>query len=304
VDAVARDHNRNFFERAKEFFELLGNDMELWVRLFSSNSMASAVNGEGHELFMRRARELHKNLKDHVKFVTIMSNNSIASRLKEEDEDFSNLICEWMPLLAHHTVVFGLAHYFVKPLGANFFKFVASPLVRWKTKHSDELSGLLKEGRVTPDNLEGILRGICMSEGMEAIAKNFFLKHEDKGTWSIPAASLGDLLSALGLQLNELQLVESGAAQLGQSGEVKWEEFLRWWRDDKGTKKVSGRYSSYESYEDAHSTRGGLSPHHTTPHPYHTPHHTHTTPHHTHTTPHHTPHTTHQPPPPAALIPL
>ena len=166
--AVARDHNRNFYTRAWMYFELLGYNMELWVRLFSRDSMAFAVAGGGHELFMRRALELHKNLKDRVgtdyikKFVSIMSNGSIVSRLKEEDEDFSNLICEWMPRMKFSTHLDGLEPYSVEPLGANFFKFVTSPEVWWKRKHSAELRTLLEEpGRVTPDNLEGILRGIC-----------------------------------------------------------------------------------------------------------------------------------------------
>ena len=56
-----------------------------------------------------------------------------------------------------------------------------------------------------------------------------FSQYDVEGTGSIPAASLGDLLSALGLHLNEQQLGEA-TAQLGQSGAVNFGEFLLWWR--------------------------------------------------------------------------
>ena len=159
--AVAGDHNRNFFWRAHMYFLLLGGNRKVWVRLFSRNSMAAAVVGNRHELFDLHALKLHKKLKDKTKFFTLMQNNSIASRLKKDDEDFVNLICEWMPRLNFPSRLQGLEGYFVE-LGKPFFKFVASKDGEWMLKHSVELRRLLKErGRVTPDNLEGILRGIC-----------------------------------------------------------------------------------------------------------------------------------------------
>ena len=118
-------------------------------------------------MFKERALQLREELNNDDNFATIMHSNGIVSRLKnKEDEDFFNLIYEWMPRLTYPTILQGLEKSFVR-LGEPFFKFVESRTNNrqrggWSQGHSKKLAEMLGQaGRVTDDNLVEVLGKIC-----------------------------------------------------------------------------------------------------------------------------------------------
>ena len=95
--------NENYFTRATvKWYEWMGKDMKLFVKLFSQTSFATFIAHDRDGTFFTRANEWYAWLGNDMElFVTLFSHNSMSSAIADDDEKeiFYSRADEWFTSL-------------------------------------------------------------------------------------------------------------------------------------------------------------------------------------------------------------